>query len=211
MTIRVAIVNDDELVMRGLAAMLKPRDEFDLVTDLAARPAVDVVLFDPLVSGARDRTLQGLVADPHITHVVVYTWNFQPWSAGEWIGQGATGYLSKGLPSATLVEALRAIRAGRVIVAPGRYGAAQSSDWAGQDQGLTEREAQVLSLIACGMTNVEVAQHISLSVNSVKSYIRSCYRKIGVESRSQAVLWAVAHGLRGGGQHTASRSSSESA
>ena len=210
MTIRVAIVNDDELVMRGLAAMLHPREEFDLVTDLAARPAVDIVLIDPLVSGPRDRTLQGLVADPHVAHVVVYTWNFQPWSAGEWIRQGATGYLSKGLTSASLVEALTAIRAGRVIVAPGRHGATLSADWAGQEEGLTEREAQVLSLIASGMSNLEVAEHIDLSVNSVKSYIRSCYRKIDAESRSQAVLWAVAHGL-GGEQHAVPLPTSESA
>lgn len=209
MTIRIAIVNDDELVMRGLAAMLQPHDEFDLVTDLAAQPTVDIVLFDPLVKGPRNRTLEGLMADPHVDQVVIYTWNFQPWSAGEWIRQGATGYLSKGLPCATLAEALRAIHAGRVIVAPGRHGAA-SSGWAGQEQGLTQREAQVLSLIASGMSNLEVAKHINLSVNSVKSYIRSCYRKINVESRSQALLWAVGHGL-GGEQHAAPTPASKSA
>ena len=67
---------------------------------------------------------------------------------------------------------------------------------AGRDEGLTAREAEVLSLITMGLSNAEIAHQLVLSVNSVKSYIRSCYRKIYAESRSHAVLWGVAHGLR---------------
>ncbi len=54
----------------------------------------------------------------------------------------------------------------------------------------------MLSLITMGLSNLEIADRTSLSVNSIKSYIRSCYRKIDVDSRSKAVLWGVAHGLR---------------
>jgi DNA-binding CsgD family transcriptional regulator len=60
---------------------------------------------------------------------------------------------------------------------------------------LTDRERQVLGLIAAGLTNVEIAQLLFLSINSVKIYIRSAYRKIGVTTRPQAVLWAVANQL----------------
>lgn len=63
-------------------------------------------------------------------------------------------------------------------------------------EGLTGRESEVLSLIVSAMSNREVANHLSLSLNSVKSYIRSIYRKIGVSSRSEAVSWAIQHGFR---------------
>jgi DNA-binding CsgD family transcriptional regulator len=62
------------------------------------------------------------------------------------------------------------------------------------EHGLTEREAQVLDWIAQGMSNQEIAESAYVSINSVKTYIRSAYRKIGVKSRSQAVAWAVRRG-----------------
>jgi DNA-binding CsgD family transcriptional regulator len=61
---------------------------------------------------------------------------------------------------------------------------------------LTTRERETLALIATGRSNDEIAQEMQISLNSVKSYIRSAYRKTGVQSRSQAVLWAVTHGVR---------------
>jgi DNA-binding NarL/FixJ family response regulator len=60
---------------------------------------------------------------------------------------------------------------------------------------LSSREQDVLRLIASGMSNLEIASSLYLSINSVKTYIRAAYRKIGVERRSQAVVWAVQHGL----------------
>ena len=195
MVVRVALVKDDELVVRGLASMLKHRDDFEHV-DIAKQISIDIALVDTLAtSGDPDRTLARLVADPRIGKVVVYTWNFQPWSAGQWIRQGASGYLSKSLPSRTLVEALHAIHAGRTIVAPSQRSAAAAHEWLGREHGLTQREAQVLSLITAGLSNAEVAAQTCLSINSIKAYIRTCYRKIDAESRSQAVLWGVMHGL----------------
>lgn len=61
--------------------------------------------------------------------------------------------------------------------------------------GLTGREVQVLALIAEGLTNQEIADRIFISINSVKTYIRSAYRKIGVNSRSQAAVWSLQHGI----------------
>ena len=61
---------------------------------------------------------------------------------------------------------------------------------------LTTRERETLALIATGRSNDEIAREMRISLNSVKSYIRSAYRKTGVQSRSQAVLWAVTHGVR---------------
>jgi DNA-binding CsgD family transcriptional regulator len=61
---------------------------------------------------------------------------------------------------------------------------------------LTVRERETLAHIATGRSNVEIAAEMQISLNSVKSYIRSAYRKIGITSRSQAVLWGVEHGMR---------------
>ena len=67
--------------------------------------------------------------------------------------------------------------------------------WPGQSQGLTARESEVLSLITQGLSNQEIADRCYLSINSVKTYIRTAYRKMGVTRRSQAVLWGLAHGF----------------
>jgi len=65
----------------------------------------------------------------------------------------------------------------------------------GSDVGLTTREVEVLALIAQGLANHEIASRLFLSINSVKTYIRTAYRKIGVRSRSEAVGWAFRHGF----------------
>ena len=65
-----------------------------------------------------------------------------------------------------------------------------------KEEGLTDRESEVLALITQGMSNAEVADLTYLSPNTIKTYIRSIYRKIEVESRTQAVLWGVEHGFR---------------
>lgn len=70
-----------------------------------------------------------------------------------------------------------------------------TTTWAGRPEGLTGRESEILGLVVCAMSNREIAGHLDLSVNSVKSYIRSAYRKVGVSSRSQAVFWALEHGF----------------
>ena len=65
----------------------------------------------------------------------------------------------------------------------------------GREAGLTAREAEVLALITQGLSNQEIAQRSYLSINSVKTYIRTAYRKIGVERRAQAVVWGMQHGF----------------
>jgi DNA-binding NarL/FixJ family response regulator len=197
----VALVNDDEIIVRGLDAMLQGYGDRVNLVELGASKlsrTVDIVLYDP--SGASQRTgpgIAGLIADPRVSKVVVYTSNFQPWLARETMAQGVCGYLSKSLSAAQLVEALHMVHAGQKVLSPspGRRGQV-GGDWPGREEGLTAREAEVLSLITMGLSNLEIAERTSLSVNSIKSYIRSCYRKIDVDSRSKAVLWGMAHGLR---------------
>ena len=70
-----------------------------------------------------------------------------------------------------------------------------AQDWPGRSEGLTARESEMLALITQGKSNAEIAAITYLSPNSVKTYIRSAYAKIGVTSRTQAVLWGVRYGL----------------
>ena len=76
-----------------------------------------------------------------------------------------------------------------------RARSAPGLEWPGRLQGLTDREAEVLALITQGRSNAEVAALTYLSPNTVKSYIRTIYRKIDVTSRTQAVLWGVRNGF----------------
>lgn len=111
--------------------------------------------------------------------------------------QGAHGYLSKALPARDLVAALEAVAAGQVVVSepPGQARTASGLEWPGRGEGLTDREAEVLALITQGKSNAEVATLTYLSPNTVKSYIRTVYRKIGVSTRTQAVLWGIDNGF----------------
>ena len=107
------------------------------------------------------------------------------------------GYLSKTLPAADLVAAIEAVHAGEIVISEhrGRTPSAPGLDWPGRLEGITDRESEILALITQGMSNAEVARLTYLSPNTVKSYIRSVYRKIGATSRTQAVLYGIRHGF----------------
>ncbi len=202
MVIRVALVNDDEVVVRGLDAMMRCYSDrieiVELVAGLQVKEPVDVALYDTFGIGqGNGPSVRQLVDNPRVRHVAVYTWNFQPWLTRDTLEQGVRGYLSKSLSAARLVDALAAIAAGQVVVSPSQgRSALVGGDWPGREEGLTAREAEVVSLITMGLSNLEIAERTLLSLNSIKSYIRSAYRKIEVDSRSKAVLWGVEHGLR---------------
>lgn len=198
--LRVAVVNADELVGRGLKAMLTTTQDRVELVDLSpsTRDPVDIALFEMFtIEGTQGQHIADLLRDPRIDKVAVYTWNFQPWQAVIAIKLGASGYLAKGLPACDLVDALLAVHDGETVVLPKapRLGPA-GGEWPGRGQGLTAREAEALTLITMGLSNHEIAQRMGLSINSLKSHIRRCYRKIGAHSRSQAVLWGIAHGTR---------------
>ena len=175
-------------------------DDFDIVelnanTDVGA--PVDIALFDVFAQSHDDENgVHDLVANPVVSQVVVYAWNVTPAMARRAMDQGISGYVSKTVPAHDLVHALRTVHAGgRVVSGSTAKRSVVGGDWPGREEGLTAREAEVLALITQGLSNTDIASHSSLSINSVKSYIRSAYRKIGVTSRTNAVLWGVEHGF----------------
>jgi DNA-binding CsgD family transcriptional regulator len=89
------------------------------------------------------------------------------------------------------------VHASEVVISdvPPRGRSAVGLDWPGRGEGLSDRESEILALITQGKSDAEVAKLTYLSPNTVKSYIRTVYRKIDVGSRTQAVLWGVKHGF----------------
>jgi DNA-binding NarL/FixJ family response regulator len=200
--VRVALVNDYDVVVAGVARMLDAYRDRVIVAEIATNEpvedAVDVALYDNFAQPESDRDEVGtLVANPHCRRVAVYTWNFHPQLIENARKQGVHGYLSKALPARDLVGALEAVHAGETVIseAPPRARSTPGLDWPGRGEGLTDRESEILALITQGMSNAEVADLTYLSPNTVKSYIRAIYRKIGAGSRTQAVLWGVHHGF----------------
>jgi DNA-binding NarL/FixJ family response regulator len=200
--ITVALVDDYDVVLMGVARMLDQYRDRVVVAEIDSNEAVDdvvdIVLYDSFAQPESDRDeIRVLVANPRARRVAVYTWNFHPDLVRSAREQGAHGYLSKTLPARDLVLALEAIHAGRQVVSdpPARARSAPGLDWPGRGEGLTDREAEILALITQGKNNAEVAALTYLSPNTVKSYIRTIYRKIEVGSRTQAVLWGVEHGF----------------
>jgi DNA-binding NarL/FixJ family response regulator len=200
--ITVALVDDYDVVLRGVANMFEQYRDRILVAELDANKPVDdivdIVLYDSFAQPESDHEeISVLVGHPRARRVVIYTWNFRPDLIDNARRQGIHGYLSKTLPAAELVRALEAVHAGEVVISdpPPRARSAVGLEWPGRGEGLTDRESEILALITQGKNNAEVAALTYLSPNTIKSYIRSVYRKINVASRTQAVLWGLNHGF----------------
>ncbi len=200
--IRIALVDDYDVVVIGIANMLDPYRDRVLICEIDTNEPlsdpVDIALYDSFAQAESDQSDIGvLIENPLARRVVVYTWNFHPDLIESARRKGAHGYLSKALPARELVAALEAVHTGEQVIseAPKRLRAASGLDWPGRGEGLTDREAEILALITQGKSNAEVAELTYLSPNTVKSYIRTVYRKIAVTSRTQAVLWGVRNGF----------------
>jgi DNA-binding NarL/FixJ family response regulator len=198
--IRLAIVDDYAVVIAGVASFLA-EELIDVVETGASMPVlsdVDVVLYDTFgqVQG-QDIDLEDFVRDSG-AKVVIYSWNLRPDLIEEAIAGGASGYLSKVLTGPVIVQALERIMAGEVVILAGDHETSVDAegDWPGRSAGLSPREAEVLALICRGLSNQEIADRAHVSINSIKTYIRSAYRKIGVERRTQALLWALDNDFR---------------
>jgi DNA-binding NarL/FixJ family response regulator len=194
----LALLPDAPLVMAGTAAMLArvaPEIEVISLADTSEDPGqVDFFVYDPQRHDMEELT--HLTGSSPGALKVAFSWSTRPDLVDDAYRQGAACFLSKELGASEVVTALRALRAGhhvRFLVQP--YAPAPQSSTSGRPNGLTQRELEVLELVTVGCSNDEIAKRLFLSINSVKSYIRTGYRKIGATRRTQAVLWGVEHGL----------------
>ena len=193
--ILVDVVTPQAVVESGISSLVEGRHRGRTIS--TRRPASrtpDLVFYD--VIGLRDgdgSDLDALVKDGRST-VIAVTRTLRPDLGAAALERGAHAAISMGATREDFLEIVEAALSGslnRSAVAAD----AKDATRVGSDAGLTQREAQIVALIVLGRSNREIAEDLTLSINSVKSYIRSAYRKMDVPTRSQAVKWAVQHGF----------------
>jgi DNA-binding NarL/FixJ family response regulator len=198
--IRIAIVNDYEIVVAGVVAALEPfADRIEVVELDSQMPVVsdvDVILYDTFGQVQGDRVHLEELVDGVEARVVIFSWNVQPDLVQRALARGAAGYLDKALTGEQIAASIEAVHRGERVVPTADQGAdGAPAAWPGREHGLSNREAEVIALITQGLSNQEIADLTYLSINSVKTYVRTAYRKIRVTRRSQAVAWGMTHGL----------------
>lgn len=199
--IRVAVANDYDLVVAGVAGLLARYAPRVQVTELltgrtSVDEPVDVVLFDTYgrteMGLDRVRELRRMA---NVARVAVYTLSWDPALVKAALDNGASAVLSKTLPADQLATDLARVADGQTVVDPGtgRQGRAVERTWPGRDRNLTERESEVLALVASGLSNAETGRLLHLGVNTVKTHLRNAYRKAGVKNRAQAAAYVLQH------------------
>ena len=204
--IRVVIADDHVVVRRGLAQLLSTFVDVELVGEaedgagaaaLCAREAPDVVLMDlemPVVDGI-EATRRIKAEQPEIAVVVLTSFSDRD-RILQAIDAGAAGYLLKDVEPAELVKAIESAargdapldpRAARAILGERRATAPAAE--------LSDREREVLTLVAEGLPNKLIARRLDISEKTVKAHLTSVFKQIGVTDRTQAALWAERHGL----------------
>lgn len=191
--LRVSIVNDYEVVVHGLAAMLQPFLERVVVveTEAGGMPDVDadIVLFDTFAGRRRSLERIDEISDmEEFGKVVLYTWDLPAPFAAAVDAASVDGVIMKSASGAELVDALERVHRGLPV-------GVDPSDPTDVGLTLTEREREVLALLAKGATNREIAGELYLSVETIKTHVRKVFTKLEVSNRTQAALAAGRLGL----------------
>jgi NarL family two-component system response regulator LiaR len=206
MTIRVLITDDHKVVRQGLRMVLELDPDLEVVGEasngeeavaMARRLEPDVVLMDLLmpVMGGIEATGEIRRGLPD-TEVVALTSVLEDASVAGAIRAGAIGYLLKNTEADELHRAIRAAAAGQVQLAPEAVARLMREVRTPDRPGpLTERETEVLKLLAQGKANKQIARELFISQKTVRSHVHSILGKLNVSSRTQAALYAVRIGL----------------
>lgn len=198
--VRVAIANDYAVVVAGVAAALSPYADRIEVVELDSRMPlvsdVDVLLYDTFGQIQADSIDLESLAHGKASKVVAFSWNVDAELVKRALETGVAGYIPKTVTAEELVDLLERVHRGEQVVPAVDVVESSFGTWPGREHGLTDREAEVLALITQGYSNEEIARHVYLGINTVKTHIRKAYRKIGVSRRAEAVIWGIDHGLR---------------
>jgi len=205
--IRLVIADDHAVVRSGLRMLLDAEEDFEVVAEAgdvtAARRYVgahrpDVLILDLNMPGEPSlQAIPELRESSPDTQIVVLTMQHDPAYAREALRAGALGYVLKEAADSELVKAIRLAAEGRTYLHPelGARLAAEPSTPAGPPDDLTEREVEVLGLIALGHTNREVGEKLYLSVRTVESHRAHIQQKLRLSTRAELVSYALEHGL----------------
>lgn len=204
--IAVASVNDYELIVEGVGAVLRRYPDRLLVRDRIVIGEeldghVDVALYDTYGRvGIAEPALKALVENPQVAQIAVFSLDFRPELIAAAKLAGATGFISKTLPGEDIADALVRMASGENVEEIGVPGeipdetALTQLEWPGKEDGLSERESQVLVLCAEGLTNPEIAASLYVGLETVKSHLRSVYSKLGIRNRVAAAAYAQRSG-----------------
>ena len=206
--IRILVVDDHAVVRAGLKLLLASEDDLDVVGDAAtADQAVtraellrpDVVVLDVVMPGRSgiDATPEILRRSPE-TRVLVLSMQDDPRYVEEAFAAGASGYVLKEAADAEVVQAVREVAAGRRYVNPqlgARLATTAARERAKEEDPLSDREREVMRLLALGHTNQEIAELLFVSVRTAESHRAHIMRKLGLSTRAELVRHALAHGL----------------
>jgi len=210
--IRVLLVDDEELVRTGLAMILDGEPGLEVVGMAAdgaeAVAAADTLRPDVVLMDVRMPHMDGLEATRRIlsrslgTRVVVLTTFDVDEHVYDALVAGASGFLLKDAPAAQLVHAIRVAASGDAMLAPSvtrrliaRFSRPRQPDPEGALAALTPREKEVLTLLAEGLSNLEIAQRLVVGDATVKTHVARILAKLGVRDRVQAVVLAYRSGL----------------
>ena len=206
MSLRILIVEDHTLVSQGMEMMLSMVDDFETVgvvktgdeaVECAKSKTADIILMDVNLG----KGLNGIEATKQIkeispeTKVLMLTMFTDPATVTEAVKAGADGYISKGAERETVERAIRDIMAGDSVLDPsvtrGVFGRLGEKD----PGALTQRELEVLQVLAQGKSTKEIAEGVFLSEETVKTYLKQIFRKLGVRDRTEAVAEGFRRGL----------------
>jgi two-component system response regulator NreC len=209
MKTRVLVVDDHSVVRSGLRSLLAAEDDFEVVGEASdARHAIfearalkpDVIVLDIVMPGESGiEVLPKLKKEAPDAKVLVLSMQDDPHYVREAFEHGANGYVLKEAADAEVVDAVREIAAGseyvhpalgaRLVAAEAQARAAAAAD------PLSEREREVLRLLALGHTNQEIAKRLYISVRTAETHRAHIMQKLGLASRAELVRHAIAHGL----------------
>ncbi len=208
MSIRLLVVDDHPMVRSGVAFLVQDT-EIEIIGEASSgEQAVqkvqelgpDLVLIDIQMADGDGLTALGQIKAerPHLPVLILSTFD-NPLYVGQAMALGASGYLLKGCERDELIQAITRAAAGKSAWTRSEIrrvsGALSTPRLQDIDVPLTEREAEVLRLLALGKTNKQIARSLAISFETVKEHVQHILNKIGVSDRTQAAVWAVREGL----------------
>jgi two-component system, NarL family, response regulator NreC len=201
-TVSIVLADDHAVVRSGLRMLLESEAGLEVVAQLGeldelcatvAELRPDVLLLDLHMRGGN--SLELIPELSRDTNVLVLTMQDDPGYARSAIHAGASGYLLKEVADAELIQAVRAVAGGGTYIYPALGARLLTGDGPAPARGLTDRERDVLRLIALGHTNADVAERLFLSVRTVETHRANIHRKLDTDSRSELVRHALEQGL----------------
>lgn len=201
--IRIFLVDDHELIRHALATSLERSDDLELAGEASnvadairgiteAKP--DIAVVDLQLGSDSGITICETIRDrhPHVRSLVL-TGSLDEGLVMRVVAAGASGYLLKVAPMAEILDAIREVAAGGTVLAgaAAEAAAAAAAGPGAPERELSEQENRILDLVAAGLTNRQIARRLDIAEQTVKNHVSKLLQKLGVESRTQAAVYAT--------------------